>query len=38
VQIERAEDVTKFVEDCRRLRFWERRIEPATTDKKSKRE
>jgi len=33
VQIERAKDVTKFVEDCRRLRFWERRIEPATTDK-----
>lgn len=36
VRIERAKDVTKFVEDCRRLRFWERMTEPVTGDKKNK--
>jgi catalase len=38
VRIERAKDVTKFVEDCQRLRFWERTTEPATGDKKTKLE
>jgi catalase len=38
VRIEKAKDVTRFVEDCRRLRFWERTTEPVTADKKSKRE
>jgi catalase len=38
VRIERAKDVTTFVEDCRRLRFWERTTEPVTADKKSKGE
>ena len=33
IQIETATDVTKFVEGCRRLRFWERKIESATSDK-----
>jgi catalase len=38
VKLETAKDVTKFVEDCRRLRFWERVAEPETADKKSKRD
>jgi catalase len=38
VRIERAKDVTRFVEECRRLRFWERTAEPVTADKKSKGE
>ncbi|MBF6569139.1 MAG: catalase [Candidatus Binataceae bacterium] len=37
VQIESATDVAKFIECCRRLRFWDRNIEPATADKKAER-
>jgi len=36
IKIETATDITKFVESCRRLRFWERKIESATADARRK--